>query len=146
MWGKGARMTAAHHALAAQLLAAMRRFPDVTLRFGPVPIDEHGEVEFGPRIVTIAEGAGDAEAVTTLMHELVHLLRGPGLVGQEDIEEAMVQEETARLLVPREVLPAILEASNPKRIAAQLGVDEPTVQLRIALARGDDQKRVEGVA
>jgi hypothetical protein len=136
-------MTAAHHALIAQLLAIMRRVPDLTLRFGPVQPDELGEVEFEPRIVTIAEGATDEEAVTTLMHELVHLRRGPGLLGQEETEEALVREETARRLVPREALPAILGAANTGRIAAQLGVDEPTVQLRIALA---SLEQTEGIA
>ncbi|MFC5993516.1 ImmA/IrrE family metallo-endopeptidase [Pseudonocardia hispaniensis] len=59
-----------------------------------------GFTEFRSQTVYLATGMTVAELRSTLVHELVHLLRGPvprRLVGTEEVA---VQHQTARILVP----------------------------------------------
>jgi hypothetical protein len=130
-------MTVAHTAFARLLYDNLDHLADIVLRRGVMPDDEDGDVEFATRTVTANHDLDFPDWVATVTHELVHLNRGPGWNDQVDAEEAEVREETARLLVPRSVLPSILEAANPTRVAAEQGVDEQTARTAIELARMD---------
>jgi hypothetical protein len=127
--------------LAQLLVAVLDQGQDVVIRRGCLPAHELGCVEFDSRTITISRTATAAQARTTLGHELRHLLRGPFPEDEEMIEEMLVEEETARAMVPREALPPILEAADPYVVAEELGIDVATARLGISLAMRD---RVQG--
>lgn len=114
----------------------------VTLRRGVVPCEERANVEFDSRMVTISDDCSRRVSNVALIHELVHLDRGPCYVGDEAHEEQLVQEITARILVPRECLPGILETVDLARVADELDVPIEVVRLGVALAIRD---RIAGI-
>ncbi|GAA1281920.1 ImmA/IrrE family metallo-endopeptidase [Saccharothrix xinjiangensis] len=128
-------MTAAHSAVLRLLFDCLDHQTDVVIRRGVAAPNELGDIEFGTNTITVDRTCDFPQFVHTLAHELVHFERGPGDIGDERAEEQRVTEETARLLVPDEVLPSILEAAKPDRLAAELQVDEATVRLAITLTR-----------
>lgn len=134
----------AHEHLLDLLLDVLTLGPHLCVAVAPTILGGVAEVEFATRQITISPGVDRPQFRTALAHELVHLHRGPTAVGNEAREEQAVHEEVARLLVPRTHLPAILEATNPHRVAAELHVDLHTARLGIALAAAD--ARSEGVA
>lgn len=123
-----------HFALAAAMLELLRCTPDITIRLHDLRRDLVGEVEFSSRIISISPTVTVPVFRSTLAHELIHLRRGPALLGHEDHEERVVDEETASLLVPPTVLPPVLDTADAHRIARELGVDLATARLGIDLA------------
>lgn len=139
-------MTCVHTCLLTHLCNLLDRLHSITIKRGDTAPDELGSVEFDARLITISRTATAGEFRATLAHEMVHLLRGPTYVDEEEAEERIVDEETARMLVPADALPAILEATNPVELAARFGVDVATAELGIELARRDRQESTEDVA
>jgi hypothetical protein len=141
-------MTCAHHCLLTQLCRLLDQVGEhgIHLRRALLPTDQLGEVEFATNMITISTDASPPESRVALVHELVHLMRGPAYVDEVAHEEQTVREITARLLVPRNYLPAILEASDPHQVAAELAIDLPTATLGIQLAVADDAVLDEGAA
>lgn len=128
-------MTSAHRAVLRQLFDCLARRDDIVIRRGEAAPGEYGDVEFDTDTITVDRRLDFELWVQTMAHELVHLGRGPCEYGDEEFEEQVVAEETAKLLVPPDMLPSILEAAKPAKIAAALEVDESTVRLAIDLTR-----------
>lgn len=133
-------MTAAHTAVLRKLYDCLN-LVDVALHRGEPAPGEFGDTEFAGLVDTITVDAdlGFEQWLHTFAHELVHVGRGPCLIQDQRAEERRVAEETARLLVPPDHLPAILEAAKPAKIAADLGITEEAVELAIELARRDNE-------
>lgn len=110
---------------------------DVTIRRG-MPDVGLAEVDFAARLITLKPGLTTGQLHVALVHEFLHLLRGPAVVGSEAQEELDVHTEVARLLVPRRQLPAILRGANPTEIAERLVIDRHTARLALDLARAED--------
>lgn len=130
-------MTAAHEAVLRLLYRSLGHIDDVVMRRGATAPGEYGDVEFASRTITVDHGLDFDEWVRTTAHELTHLERGAPWESELEQDELAVAEQTARVLVPPEALPSILEAARPAVIAAELKVDEPTVKLALRLARED---------
>jgi len=111
---------------------------DITLRRG-VPEVGLAEVNFAARLITLKPGLTTGQLHVALTHELVHLLRGPAVVGHEAREEHVVHSAVARMLAPRHALPAMLEAADPHQVAHDLTIDPYTARLAIALAQDDTE-------
>src|SRR5687768_12532490 len=143
-------MTCAHRCLLNQLLAILDALPEddaLRIRRTHLPADVLGDVDFDTHEIRIADTATTPEFRATLAHELVHIQRGAYYPSETDDEEALVEATAARLLVPRDHLPAILEAADPHQVADELVVDLHTATLGIALARADEQAvQSEGAA
>lgn len=132
-------MGAVHHIppLLHLLDTLLGHVPDITIRRG-IPDVGLAEVDFAARIITLKPGLTAGELHVALAHELIHLLRGPAILGLEGQEEGAVHSEVARLLAPRRQLPAILHSANPTEIAERLVIDRHTARLALTLARADD--------
>jgi hypothetical protein len=111
--------------------------PDVTIRRGTPDIGI-AEVDFAARLITLRSGLSPGQMHVALAHELIHLLRGPAIIGHEAQEEALVHAEVVRLLAPRHQLPAILTGVNPTEIADHLVIDRHTARLALDAARAED--------
>lgn len=144
-------MTCAHLCLLNQLCNLLDALPeDVALRLrrAPLPEGELGAVDFDATEVVISTTATTPQFRAALAHEIVHLVNGAPLAGDVDAEEVRVHETAARLLVPRDHLPAILAAADPHQVADQLVVDLHTAKVGIAAAMADELLAVanEGAA
>lgn len=127
-------MTAAHTVMIQQLMTLLHEMPDVALRIDTLTAGQLGHLHFPTRTITISEDATTAQFVSALMHELIHLRRGPSYDDPHEIsrDEADVREQTARLLVPPSELPP---SSDPHDIALRYGVDINVARLSVELAR-----------
>jgi hypothetical protein len=135
-------MTAAHTAMIQQLMTLLDEMPDVALRIGRLDTGQLGHLHFPTRTITISENANTPQFVSALMHEIVHLMRGPSYDDPDAIacDEAEVRERTARLLVPPSQLPP---GSDPNHVAHHYEVDINVARLSVELAR---LERAEGTA
>jgi hypothetical protein len=127
-------MTAAHTAVIQHLMTLLNEMPDVALRIGPLAAGQLGHLHFPTRTITVSQDANTAQFVSALMHELVHLMRGPSYDDPDELarDEAEVRERTARLLVPPSELPP---GSDPHHVAHDYGVDIRVARLSVELAR-----------
>lgn len=110
---------------------------DITIRHG-APERGIAEVDFAARLITLKPGLSASQLHVALVHEFIHLLRGPAVVGFEADEECTVHALVAELLAPRHELPAILSGANPTEIAERLVIDRHTARLALDLARAED--------
>lgn len=110
---------------------------DITIRRGNPDVGL-AEVDFAARVITLRPDLSTGQVHVALVHELIHLLRGPAFVGLEEHEEMAVHAEVARLLAPRHELPAMLHGANPTEIAERLVIDRHTARLALDLARAED--------
>lgn len=108
----------------------LRGLAHITLRWhhdGPMGFCRHSTQE-----VSIRTDLTQSERRSTLAHELIHLDRGPAIVGFEDHEERIVDEEAARWLIPLDKLAdALVWAFDDEELADLLWVDLGTVQARL---------------
>lgn len=118
-------------AVAAFMLELLRHLPDVTVRLGELGADTYGAVSFVNRTITISNCVTPNEFRSTLVHELVHLWRGPAYVGDEDLEEKLTATATALLLVPPERLRL---PADPYAIADKYCVDLEVAVLALKIA------------
>lgn len=100
--------------------AVLRESPGVTLRFAPLPDGQVAETCFDTATVTLAPGLKQRERNDAMMHELVHVERGSVHEAYAEREEQVVEEETARRLIP---LAALLDALRWTRDVHQLAVE-----------------------
>ncbi|HWO59447.1 MAG TPA: hypothetical protein VNO31_05375 [Umezawaea sp.] len=127
-------MTAAHTAVITALHAAMEGPGGLNLARAPLPRQQAGHVHYPTRTITINENATVPLFCTALMHELVHLERGPSYVDEVDDDEHEVLYETARRLVPFACIPTDIR-TDPYQIARHLGIDVSAVHLALNLTR-----------
>lgn len=99
-----------------------------------LPGAQSGRVDWARRVVTVDCRLSAAQRRCTLAHELVHVERGPvpadpWLAARE---EAAVEAEAARRLIPLEALAGALAWSRrPVEVADELGVDVQTLMVRV---------------
>lgn len=93
-----------------------------------------GETDFEERTISIRRGLPWEERRCTVMHETIHVERGPVVAGHYDREELRVQKETAERLLPR--IKDIGDAyawsqGDDVGAAAELGVDVDVLRTRM---------------
>jgi len=130
-----------------------------TLVRAVLPMGTWGLTDFEKREVVLAEGLSEVEETCTLVHELVHVERGPAPPGWEAQEEDRVSRIAARRLLPDlgTVADALIWAGwHIGAAAEELGVDEDTLRWRLRTLqhpgehdfmqnrfKGDDDDRLE---
>jgi hypothetical protein len=110
----------------------LRALTDVTLLWhddGPM-----GETDFEANTISIRRGMTYEERRCTVLHEVLHVERGPVTMGMVGREELLVQKETARLMLPS--VKAIGDAyawaqGDDEGAAAELGVDVEVLRTRM---------------
>lgn len=83
-----------------KLYELVRQQRSVTISIDPDLVDELGRVDFSTHTISLAADLTDGEFRSTLTHEIVHLLRGPVPAPRQNLEELMVERETATILIP----------------------------------------------
>lgn len=92
-----------------------------------------GETDFEDNTISLRRGMTWAERRTTVLHECLHVERGPVLMSMVDREELRVEKETARLLLP-DVHPigdALAWGHDLAEAADELGVDVHLLEVRL---------------
>ena len=119
----------------------LRDAAHVTLKWhneGPMGWCKHSTQE-----VSIRTNLTQTERRSTLAHELVHLERGPAILGYEEQEERIVAEEAARWLIPLEKLAdGLVWAFDDEELADLLWVDLETVQIRLVTLTAEESATV----
>jgi hypothetical protein len=94
---------------------------------------EAGVTDFVDATVSLRRGMTQAERRTTVLHECLHVERGPVPVTLAEREELRVEKLTARLLLPDlEVVAAALAWTRDLYEAAdELWVDEQALRVRL---------------
>lgn len=136
--GESAHMTAAE---LLDLVADVIAYSPLHLLRGTTHDGGLGEADHETTTITISPAADRGERNCALVACLLHLQHGAR--GDRDTDEQRVREEVARLLVPRQELPAILDTADPTEVAHRLHVDLPTARLGIALARAQEAHPTE---
>ncbi len=95
-----------------------------------------GLTDFAAQTISLRRGMTYAERRTTVLHECLHVERGPTLTTLAAREELRVEKETARLLMPciREVGEALAWGRDLAEAADELAVDERALWVRIRYA------------
>lgn len=114
---------------------ALRALADWTVVIRPLPPGLLGYTDHQTRTIHLRAGMSQAQRRATLAHELQHVERGPVLRHLVDIDEAQVDEATARHLIPLESLLSAVRWChqwNVAELADELWVDQATVRTRLA--------------
>lgn len=112
---------------------AFRELTDWRLEWARLPSGIWGQTCHRSKTVTLALGMNQAERRCTIAHETQHVLRGPVPVGLQEREEAVVDHNAARLLLPdvRQVGDALVANSDLYGAAEELWVDDLTLRVRL---------------
>lgn len=115
----------------------LAQHPDLTLLFTRLPEGERGRWYPDLHVIVIDDCLTQAERRCTLMHELVHRMRGDGGTLPDEVlharQERTCHEMVARLLIPFPSLQAAMQwGRNPQELADELAVDVETLQARIS--------------
>lgn len=113
---------------------AFRRLHEWTLHLAKLPTGTWAETHWPSLTVTIDSRLLQAERRSAIAHELVHIERGP--VPTDPVlaarEEAAVEQETARRLIPLDrLVDALAWAHNIEEAADELWVDVETLRVRL---------------
>lgn len=94
---------------------------------------ELGRTDFEAGTVSLRRGLSQAQRRTTVLHECLHMERGPVLETLAGREELRVEKETARLLMPdiRVVGEALAWAHSLEEAAEELWVDAQVLVVRL---------------
>lgn len=92
-----------------------------------------GVTDFEESTISLRRGLNQAERRSTVMHECLHVERGPVPLGLADREELRVEKEAARLLLPdiKVVGEALAWARDLAEAADELWVDEQLLRVRL---------------
>lgn len=120
----------------------LRSLPHVTLEFhegGP-----RGKVSHARQAISLRIGMTRAERRDALLHELIHLERGPVGRSMKAKEEEQVRRQTARLALPDldAIADALAWAHCPEEAAEELGVSVPVLAKRLAHLRPSEHGSV----
>jgi hypothetical protein len=101
---------------------AMRDLPEWSIHYAAdLPWGAHGWTRWSDRTIWLRAGLSQVERRCALEHERQHVLRGPD--GQGECEEAVVEQATARALVPlADLVDALLWSRHPREVADALWV------------------------
>jgi hypothetical protein len=102
---------------------------------------ECGVTDFEASTVSLRRGMTQAQRRTTVLHECLHVERGPVPVGLAGREELRVEKETVRLLMPDlgEIAEALRWSHDLHEAAEELWVDEQALRVRLAHLRPAEQ-------
>lgn len=92
-----------------------------------------GETDFEANTISLRRGMTHDERRCTILHECLHVERGPVLTTLADREEMRVERETSRLLLPdvRAVGEALAWGRDLAEAAWELSVDSGTLRIRL---------------
>jgi len=92
-----------------------------------------GLTNFRAQTISLRRGMTQAERRSTVLHECLHIERGPALTTLAAREEQRVERESARLLLPcvRQVGEALAWARDLAEAADELWVDESILRTRL---------------
>jgi hypothetical protein len=92
-----------------------------------------GWTDFEESTISLRRGLNQAERRSTVMHECLHVERGPVPMGLADREELRVEKESARLLLPdvKVIGEALAWARDLSEAADELWVDEQMLRVRL---------------
>lgn len=92
-----------------------------------------GITDFEAGTISLRRGMSWAERRTTVLHECLHVERGPVPMTLAGREELRVEKETARLLMPdiRVLGDALAWARDLAEAADELGVDQQALEVRL---------------
>ena len=107
----------------------------IAVQVGDLPQGQNGEADFHQATITLAPGLIETFARETLVHEIVHLERGPAEDDEEEAEERRVEAETLRRLIPDSLL-----SRGLWRMAEELGVYPSTIVNRVRGLTDDEVK------
>lgn len=114
--------------LACLFHAALHRTGQITIRLAYLPAEDAGRCNYADGTIYVSADLGPAEMRSTVVHELVHLSRGPVHGRHSHIEEVIVEQAAAEALIPQAAELATIEHrwTNDEigRLAASYGVDE----------------------
>ena len=114
----------------------MGLLPDWRVEFASdMPPDLLGETLHGERRIRVREDLDLEARRSTICHEIGHVLRGPGSACHTLYEEALVERQAARLLMPSVVRIGHALAWSRARYAAtarELWVDEKLLNARLS--------------
>lgn len=127
-------MSAGEHTVTAMIHPwhRLRALTHITLEWhddGPM-----GETDFEAGTISLRRDLTWEERRCTVLHEVLHVERGPVPGGLVDREELRVQKETARLMLPsvKEIGDAYAWAQGDDEAAAhELGVDVDVLRTRM---------------
>lgn len=104
----------------------------VTLTFAHLPGDQTGETCYSTHTITLDRRLLQRERNDAIAHERIHLERGPAIAGFEEHEERLVEEETARRLIPiGALLHALAWSRDLHELAEDLHCTPETVEIRL---------------
>lgn len=124
----------------------LRSLGDWDLVWGDLPIGVRGITDHPCRTVELDRVMAQAERRCTIAHEIVHIERGPMPTDPylAALEEAAVQREAARRLIP---LPRLLAAIRWSRdlheVADELWVDVDTLAIRMRYLHPAERAEVD---
>lgn len=111
----------------------LRRRPDITLELVRLRAPQTAGVIHATRTILLDPRIGQRHRNDAVAHELVHLERGPAVVGFEVHEERAVEEETARRLIPiGDLCRALRWTRDVDELAEELWVSRETLLVRMA--------------
>lgn len=92
-----------------------------------------GVTDFDENTISLRRGMTHDERRTTVLHECLHVERGPSLNTLQEREELRVDRETARLLMPdvKVVGEALAWARDLDEAAWELSVDQAALVVRL---------------
>lgn len=92
-----------------------------------------GETDHEAGTISLRRGMTWAQRRSTVIHECLHVLRGPSLDTLEEREELRVEKESARWLLPdvRVIGEALAWSYSRAEAADELHVDERTLAIRL---------------
>lgn len=111
---------------------ALRGMAGWTFRVALLPAGVLGLTDHMTRTITLAPGQTQRQRRSTIAHEIVHAERAPFPVEHSRLEERIVDQLSARRLVPFAVLlDAAKWARNLQELAEECWVDEATIVVRL---------------
>jgi Zn-dependent peptidase ImmA (M78 family) len=113
----------------------LTQHPDLSLCFARLPRGERGRWYPALHCIVIDERLTQAQRRCTLMHELVHRMRGDTHTPDETAmsrQEKNCHQMVARMLIPFSSLQAAMQwGRHPQELADELWVDVETLNARI---------------
>lgn len=111
-----------------------------------LPEDTFGYTHFPSRTIVLAKGMSFEERRCTVLHEVRHVERGPASVCSVVAEEATVDRECARLLLPsmEQIVDALVfHHGDYEATAEELWVDAWTLEVRLSTLHGLERKYLD---
>lgn len=125
-------------ALVLLLQDVLRERGSVTFTVGPdLESDRYAETVFATSTVTFDPDLDQVEFTESVCHELLHVLRGPALVDEEEAEEAEVERLATGLLYGADDV--FIDQDAHRRVAALIAAVNRPARPQLVLLPGGAQ-------